>query len=303
LEEQGGNGVSDGCNEMIGCNLCAKQQACGLDQAEHGARLVRQRLEAVGRCVLVLSNKGGVGKSTVAANLAAALAGRGLRVGLADADLTGPSVPHLFGLRQARVRMGEHGLVPPQPRPELSLKLFSIGFLLPDADTPVLWRDSFKYEFLQQLVGGVDWGELDLLLVDMPPGTGGELIGLAELVGRADGAVIVTTPQELALSDVRKAVAAVREMEIPVLGLVENMAGLVCPHCDEAIYPFKGGGGSALAGELGIALLGSVPFDMAAMGLADDGAPVVLAAPTSPAALALERVAAALQERLAPVGR
>lgn len=249
-------------------------------------------MSAIGRHILVLSNKGGVGKSTVAANLAAAMAASGMRVGLADVDLSGPSLPHLFGLQGEHVRAGDAGIIPLSPAP--NLKVISLGFLLSDAATPVMWRDSFKYEFLQQLIGGVEWGELDLLLLDMPPGTGGELIGVVELIGQVEGAVLVTTPQDLALADVRRAVGALDDAGVPLLGIVENMAGLACPHCGGEIHPFKKGGGAELAQSLGVPLLGQIPLDPIAMVLADAGQPAVLAEPASPFAKAIAGIAAKL---------
>lgn len=281
------------CTELVHCSHCERQEQCRVDQTKHQEWLVGQRLASIRRRILVMSNKGGVGKSTVAANLAAVLAGQGLRVGLADIDLSGPSVPHLFGLRQARIRLGEAGLVPLTPLP--NLKVVSVGFFLEEPDSPVMWRDSFKYEFLQHLLSGSDWGDLDLLILDMPPGTGGELIGVVELMGQVEGAVVVTTPQELALTDVRRAVAALQDSGVPVLGIVENMAGLACPHCGGEIHPFKVGGGEALAASLGVPLLGRIPLDPAVMEFADAGRTAVVAAADSPVSREVCGVAEALR--------
>lgn len=283
------------CHTLETCNLCQHQATCRVDQAGHNLWLVQQRLAQVRRKILVLSNKGGVGKSTVAANLAAALAARGHQVGLADFDLSGPSIPHLFGLAQGRMRATAAGMLPLTPVP--NLRLASVGFLLPDPATPVMWRDSFKYEALIDLLGGVAWGQLDLLILDMPPGTGGELIGAVELLGQVDGAVVVTTPQELALADVRRAVSALQESGVPVLGIVENMSGLACPHCGGEIHPFSAGGGAALAAALGVPLLGRLPLDPVAVELADARLPVVLAAPELPLARALAGIAETLAPR------
>lgn len=281
------------CGQMLPCGLCPDAPGCKLDQTSHNLWLIDQRLAQVKRRILVLSNKGGVGKSTVAANLAAALAARGHRVGLADCDISGPSLPRMFGLIHGRLKVTDDGILPLEPVP--GLKLASVGFLLGDPDEPVMWRDAYKFEFLQQLYGGVAWGELDYLVIDMPPGTGGELIGTQELLVRVDGAVIVTTPQEVALQDARRAVNGCRDSGIPVIGLVENMSGLACPHCGGEIHPFTPGGG----GVAGVELLGRVPLDPEALQLAEHGFTAVLSAPEGPAGQALLGVAEAVEAALA----
>lgn len=285
------------CGRLYPCALCPDAAGCRLDQAGHSGRLLDTRLSAIRRRLLVLSNKGGVGKSTVAANLAAALAAAGQRVGLADCDISGPSIPRLFGLVHARLRITDAGVEPAEPLP--GLKVASLGFLLSDPDEPVLWRDSFKQEFLAQLYGGVNWGELDWLIADMPPGTGGELIGTTELLLQVDGAVIVTTPQEVALQDARRAVNGCRDSGVPVLGVVENMSGLTCPHCGGEIQPFGSGGAAAMAAQMGLPLLGQIPLDPQALLLADAGRPAVVAAPDGPAGRALRALASAVAAALA----
>jgi ATP-binding protein involved in chromosome partitioning len=288
------NGGASGatCEALVQCSLCEHQEHCGLDGAEHSGWLIGHRLGAVKHRVLVLSNKGGVGKSTVAVNLAVALAEHGLRVGLADADLTGPNVPHLLGLDGTRVRLGPDGLQPPEPVP--GLRVFSLGFLM-GADDPLLVRDSMKQEFLAQLLGGVAWGELDILLVDMPPGTGGELIGMAELDGGLDGCVMVTTPHVLARADARRTVSALAETGVRLLGVVENMASLRCGHCGGDVALF--GGGEAARPAPDAPVLGRVPLDPQAADAAERGEPVVGVA-GSAAGAALRAAAAALAGRL-----
>ncbi|MDF2628362.1 MAG: uncharacterized protein K0R39_2193 [Symbiobacteriaceae bacterium] len=277
------------CERFVPCSLCPEADSCARDQERHTLWLLDQRLAGIPRRILVLSNKGGVGKSTVTANLATALSHKGLRVGLLDADLSGPSQPYLFGLPGARMRTGADGLLPVEPAP--GLQLVSSAFFLQDPDDAVMWRDSYKFQFLLSLLADTTWGELDLLLVDMPPGTGGELIGLSQLLGRVDGAVIVTTPQQVAVLDARRAVTACREAEVPVLGVVENMSGQACPHCAGHIEPFRTGGGEAAARSLGVPFLGRIPLDHAVMTLADEGRPAVLANPASPGARALGAIA------------
>lgn len=284
------------CGRMLPCALCLDSQTCQFDKTSHAMWLLDQRLSRIKRRVLVLSNKGGVGKSTVAANLAAALAHAGHQVGLADCDISGPSIPRMFGLVNTRMRISEEGAVPPEPIP--GLKVASLGFLLSDPDEPVMWRDPFKQEFLEQLFNGVVWGDLDWLIVDMPPGTGGELIGTIELLMRVDGAVIVTTPQEVALQDARRAINGCRDSAVPILGIVENMSGLACPHCGGEIHPFTMGGAQATAEQMGVPLLGKVPLDPGAVLLADEGRQAVLAAPDGPAGRALLQVVAAVAKAL-----
>lgn len=284
------------CGQMLPCALCPDSPTCKLDQTSHNVWLLDQRLSRIKHRILVLSNKGGVGKSTVAANLAAALAAQGHRVGLADCDISGPSLPRMFGLLDGRLKVTNEGVEPLEPLP--GLKLASVGFLLSNPDEPVMWRDAVKFEFLQQLYGGVNWGDLDWLIIDMPPGTGGELIGTQELLIRVDGAVIVSTPQEVALQDARRAINGCRDSAIPVLGLVENMSGLACPHCGGEIHPFSTGGTELTASDLGVPLLGRVPLDPAALLQADQGRPAVIAAPDGPAGRALLAVTAAVEQAL-----
>lgn len=251
------------CEQFRPCGLCPEAGTCAHDPDRHTLWLLDQRLATIQRRILILSNKGGVGKSTVTANLAAVLSQRGLRVGLLDADLSGPSQPYLFGVPQARMRSGTDGLLPVEPAP--GLKLVSSAFFLQETDDAVMWRDSYKFQFLMSMLADTAWGDLDLLLVDMPPGTGGELIGLSQLLGRVDGAVIVTTPQQLSVLDARRAVTACREAEVPVLGLVENMSGQACPHCGGRIEPFESGGGELAARSLEVPFLGRIPLDHSVM--------------------------------------
>ncbi|HEY3364837.1 MAG TPA: Mrp/NBP35 family ATP-binding protein [Symbiobacteriaceae bacterium] len=277
------------CERPVPCELCPEAETCRLDQERHAIWLVDKRLSAISRRILVMSNKGGVGKSTVTANLAVSLAQQGLRTGLLDADLSGPSQPALFGMADVRVQAGTDGLIPVEPMP--GLKLISSGLLLASPDDAIMWRDSYKFDFLMHLIGGVAWGPLDCLLIDMPPGTGGELIGIVDLLGRVDGAVIVTTPQQVAVLDARKAIAACRDSGVPVLGVVENMSGMACPHCGGQVHPFRSGGGEVAARSLDVPFLGRIPLDGRVMELSDEGRPPMLAEPDSPGARAVSAVA------------
>ncbi len=259
-------------------------------------------IEGIARVFAVSSGKGGVGKSTVAANIAAALARAGKRVGLLDADIYGPDIPLLFGERRKPRVTGERGAEKIVPLEAHGVKLMSLGFLL-EEDQPAIMRGPLIAGILRQFLEQVDWGELDYLVVDMPPGTGDAQLSLVQTIN-VDGAVMVTTPQELSTSDVRRAIRMFERVRTPILGLVENMSGMSCPHCGEPIDVFGHGGGARLAHEMHVALLGTVPLDPAVRVAGDAGEPTALSAPGSPAGAAFhevaERVAAALDEALAP---
>ena len=233
---------------------------------------------------LVLSGKGGVGKSTVAVNLATALAAAGRRVGLLDVDLHGPSVPTLLGLDYTPVP-GRAGGIAPAPVRE-NLWAMSIQFFLPDDDDAVIWRGPRKYSAIREMLGSVDWGFLDCLVVDAPPGTGDEALALVELLGAGTGAVIVSTPQRVAVNDVRKALRFCTALDLPVLGVIENMSGFVCPHCGETTDVFLRGGAEAMAGDAGVPFLGRIPMDPAVVEAGERGIPHVEAFADSPTAAA-----------------
>ena len=226
----------------------------------------------IGYKLLVMSGKGGVGKSTVAANLAASLALAGKCVGLLDVDIHGPSIPKLMGLENERSLSHGQEIVPIEIGP--NLKVMSIGFLLASAADAVIWRGPMKYGVIRQFLKDVDWGRLDYLVIDAPPGTGDEPLSVAQLVGQPAGAVLVTTPQDLAVADVRRSVSFCEKVSLPVVGIIENMSGLVCPHCDEPRSTlFKNGGGEALAHEMNVPFLGSIPIDPEIVECGDNGTP------------------------------
>jgi len=221
--------------------------------------------------IAIMSGKGGVGKSTVAANLAFALS-KERKTGLFDADIHGPSVPKMVGLEDV------HGLAEAEggkfePVTLRNLKVFSIGFLLPSSDTPIIWRGPVKHNFIRQGIEDVDW-KADYLIIDLPPGTGDEALSVMQLA-KPDGVVIVTTPQNVAIEDVKKAISFCKKSEMKIIGIVENMAGLVCPHCSKVINVFGEGGGKELARETGIPFLGSVPLDPEVTESGEKGRPVV----------------------------
>ena len=244
--------------------------------------------------VLVMSGKGGVGKSTVATNLTMALSRLGHRVGLLDADIYGPSIPTMFGVSGRPVSMDGKSI---EPLERFGVKLMSIGFLLEDSKAAVIWRGPMLHSAVQQFMRDVAWGELDYLFVDLPPGTGDVAISLAQSVGVA-GAVVVTTPQGVSVSDVRKAVSMFQKLNIPILGVIENMSYFSCPHCSERTEIFGKGGGAELANDLKITLLGEVPIDTRVRSGGDEGKPVVVAAPESPAAVAFSAIASRVAARV-----
>ena len=245
------------------------------------------KIPGVKRVIAVASGKGGVGKSTVAANLALALARAGRAVGLLDADIYGPSQQLMMGAEEGPMASPDGRIRPVVAA--AGVKVMSFGYLI-EADQPVIWRGPMLQKALEQFVGDVDWGELDELVVDLPPGTGDVALTLCQNVPLA-GAVIVSTPQEVALIDARKALQMFRKLEVPVLGLVENMAGFVCPSCGHLEPVFGEGGGRRTAEALGIPFLGSIPLDPAIVAGGDAGTPIVAARPEAPAAKAFEALA------------
>ena len=267
------------CIYLYSCSLCDNQE-CKEDKEVHNKNIIADRMAKVKYKVLVMSNKGGVGKSTVSANLAASLALKGYRVGIADADIHGPNIPKMFGAEGKRLRIRDTGI---QPYEAFNVKIASISFLLEGADEPIVWRDVWKYDFLQQLFGSFNWGELDYLIVDLPPGTGNESITTIELVNKVGGVVIVTTPQDVALIDSRKSVTFSKINNLPIIGIIENMAGLTCPHCGKDVEVFKIGGGERAAVEMGVPFLGRIPIDPMIAVKADSGEPYIIACPDSPA--------------------
>jgi ATP-binding protein involved in chromosome partitioning len=218
-----------------------------------------EKMDQIGRKLLVLSGKGGVGKSTVAANLAISLALADQEVGLLDADIHGPSIPTLLHLEGQPLRVKGEIIYPVEFMP--NLKAMSIGFFLRDTDKAVIWRGPLKMGLLKQFLKDVAWGTLDYLVVDSPPGTGDEPLTLIQLLGKAQAAVIVTTPQEMALIDVKKCVTFCRKLNLPIIGIIENLSGFVCPHCGKTTDIFKSGGGERLARDLKLPFLGKIPID------------------------------------------
>jgi ATP-binding protein involved in chromosome partitioning len=238
--------------------------------------------------ILVLSGKGGVGKSTVAVNLATALASHGRAVGLLDLDFHGPSIPKMLGLEDRSPTVSGQKIEPIHVTGNLSV--MSMGFLLSAPDAPVIWRGPVKMGVTKQFLENVNWGSLDYLVVDLPPGTGDEALTIAQLAPNLRGAIIVTTPQDVAVLDAVKAVTFIKQLGIQVLGIIENMSGLVCPHCGEAVEIFGRGGGERAAEEFGVPYLGAIPLDPEMMRAGDEGRPYILQHSGSPTWTAVDRV-------------
>jgi hybrid cluster-associated redox disulfide protein len=241
--------------------------------AHEDQREIRERISKIDHKIVVASGKGGVGKSTVATNLAFYLAQSGKRVGILDVDINGPDIPKMLGIEDKKLSGDGERIFPVAVPP--GLKVVSMAFLLDTRDTPVIWRGPVKMGAVNQFLRDVEWGELDFLVVDLPPGTGDEPLSIAQNIPDTDGCIIVTTPQEVALLDSRKAVNFARILNMPVIGIVENMSGFSCPHCGAEIDLFKAGGGEAAAKELGVPYLGSIPVDPDIVIAGDSGVPFV----------------------------
>jgi ATP-binding protein involved in chromosome partitioning len=224
--------------------------------------------------ILVLSGKGGVGKSTVSVNLAFALANHGKKVGLLDLDFHGPNIPKMLGIEDQRPAVLAHTIEPVHVTGNLAV--MSMAFLLPDTSTPVVWRGPMKMVAIQQFLAEVNWGSIDYLVVDLPPGTGDEALTIAQLAPNVKGAVIVTTPQDVAVMDAIKAAKFIEKLELPVIGIIENMSGMICPHCGDTIDLFSHGGGKKAAEDLGVPYLGAIPLDPEMVKAGDEGRPYIL---------------------------
>jgi ATP-binding protein involved in chromosome partitioning len=232
--------------------------------------------------IAVISGKGGVGKSTVTVNLAAAFALHGNRVGILDADLHGPSVPRLLGLTGQQVKVGPPGAFP--AKGPLEMKVVSIDFFLSEERLPTIWRGPLKMTAIRQFLSDIVWGELDILFIDLPPGTGDEPLSIAQLLPDIDGVIIVTMPSELSRTVVNKAITFAQRLGMPIIGIVENMSGFVCPTCGDKIDIFQSGGGKKMAEETGVPFLGNIPIDPKVSMDSDKGSPFVIEHAGSPAA-------------------
>ncbi|MEE8279396.1 MAG: iron-sulfur cluster carrier protein ApbC [Alphaproteobacteria bacterium] len=272
-------------------DVAAARRQAGTDQMQGGQKPL---VPGVGAIIAVVSGKGGVGKSTVAVNLALGLAAGGRKVGLLDADIYGPSVPRMMGITGRPTSPDGKVLIPME---NYGVKCMSIGFLVAE-DTPMIWRGPMVIGALEQMLRDVEWGELDVLVVDMPPGTGDAQLTMAQRVPLA-GAVIVSTPQDIALLDARKGLAMFRKVEVPVLGIIENMSYFICPGCGHRAEIFSHGGARAEAEKLGVDFLGEVPLDIAIRETSDGGRPIVASNPEGENAKLFRDIADKVWESLA----
>ncbi|XHH07923.1 MAG: Mrp/NBP35 family ATP-binding protein [Candidatus Bathyarchaeia archaeon] len=256
---------------------------------------LKENMSHIKHKIAVISGKGGVGKSTVTANLGAALAKEGYRVGVLDADIHGPSIPRLYGVVGKQVKSNIAGAFPVEG--PLGIKVMSIDFFLP-GQTPAIWRGPLKMKAIKQFLTDVLWGELDYLLIDLPPGTGDEPLSVAQLLPEMDGVIIVTMPSVLSSEIVKKAITFAENLNMPVLGVVENMSGFICPHCGEKTEIFQSGGGTKMAQDMGVDFLGSIPIDPKIGVDADKGLPFVISYPESEASKIFIQVVAKIEDKL-----
>jgi ATP-binding protein involved in chromosome partitioning len=268
------------------CSALNRRQDESADEFEDRRKL-QSRLCRIRHKVIVLSGKGGVGKSTVAVNLAVALMLSGKRVGLLDVDIHGPSIPTMLGLEGQTIRGNEDGLLPIDTE---GLKVMSMGFLLRNQDDAVIWRGPLKMGVIKQFLKDVVWGDLDYLIIDSPPGTGDEPLSVCQLIGTLDGAVVVTTPQKVAAVDVRKSITFCRQLQVPVLGVVENMSGFACPKCGEVTQILRSGGGRRIAEDMQVPFLGSIPMDPKIAEACDSGQAFLRQFANSPTAILMGAV-------------
>jgi len=269
---------------------------CDSERQEQDRR-VKASMDKIKHKIVVLSGKGGVGKSTVTANLGIALARKGHagRVGILDADITGPSIPKMLGVRAHGLAMGPPGVFPALG--PLDMKVISMDYFLPSDETPVIWRGPMKSAAIRQFLGEVVWGDLDFLLVDMPPGTGDEALTVVQSIQNIGGVIIVTVPSEVSQIVVKKAVTFTRQLNVPVLGIVENMSGFVCPKCGTETNIFRTGGGQKIADDLGVRFLGRIPLDPRICEDSDQGTPFIIQHSDSPAAKAFMEIVRRIEEQ------
>jgi ATP-binding protein involved in chromosome partitioning len=236
-------------------------------------KVLKDRMSRIKNKIIVMSGKGGVGKTSVSVNLSYALALMGREVGLVDIDLHGPNIAKMLGVEGQNFIGSDNGIEPVRVLP--NLKAASISFATPNPDMPIIWRGPLKMSAIRQFLEEINWGELDYLIIDSPPGTGDEPLSACQLIPEVSGAVIVTTPQDVSILDARKSVFFARQLKIPIIGIIENMSGFVCPHCGKETPIFKKGGGEKAAKNLGVPFLGRIPFEPELVELADRGVPFV----------------------------
>jgi len=251
-------------------------------------RRLKERMSRIDHKLIVISGKGGVGKSTVAVNLAYGLAAKGNRVGLLDVDIHGPNIAKMLGIEDKRLIGSDLGIEPIEVMS--GLKAVSLALLFEDRDQPIIWRGPLKMITIKQFLADVNWGELDFLIVDSPPGTGDEPLSVCQLIPDLGGAIIVTTPQDVAVLDSRKSVLFAKELKVPIVGVIENMSGFICPHCGKEIDLFGMGGGERAAADLKVPFLGRIPVESEMVKSGDSGKPFLSAGKISPAATVMDNI-------------
>ena len=267
-------GEKEKCSVGSACEFCDISGTCSPKEKQyHEQERLARKLVRIRHKVMVMSGKGGVGKSTIATNLAASLALRHFHVGILDADIHGPNVAKMLGVESRHLVGRVDGVEPVEIFK--NFKAVSMAFLGHDPDKAIVWRGPVKHAAIKQFIADVNWGDLDVLVIDLPPGTGDEPLSVAHVIKDVDGSLIVTTPQDVSLLDSRKAINFSRLIRVPVLGIVENMSGMVCPHCDTRIELFKVGGGEKAALEMGVPFLGRIPIDHRVVESCDTGKPFV----------------------------
>lgn len=272
----------------------AQLEAYKQQQSDEQQRL-KDRMGKIKHKIAIISGKGGVGKSTITVNLAAAFAQKGNKVGVLDADIHGPSVPKLLGLEGREVKTGPPGVFPVEG--PLGMKVMSIDFFLAE-QMPTIWRGPLKMRAIRQFLSDIVWGELDFLFIDLPPGTGDEPLSIAQLLPEIDGVVIVTMPSQLSSSIVKKAITFAQRLNMPIIGVVENMSGFICPHCGEKTEIFQSGSGKDMAQQAGVTFMGAIPIDPKVGVDSDKGTPFVLSQTNSAATKAFMEVVQIVEEYL-----
>lgn len=295
--------MTQSCGSGSSCS--SSSSSCGTQESQQAAlaqqeNAITRSLGKIKNKILVMSGKGGVGKSTVSVNLALSLAKKGFKVGLMDVDIHGPDVVRMLNLK-GTVQPPEtpDALVPPLKYNE-NLKVVSLEYMMRDRDEAIIWRGPLKIQAIRQFVADMDWGELDYLIVDAPPGTGDEPLSVAQTIPNTK-AIVVTTPQKVALADVRKSINFCKSVKMEIIGVIENMSGFVCPHCNQTVDIFKSGGGEQVAREFDLAFLGRVPMDPKVVLAGDDGEPYLSSDEQSPAVTAFSDIVAAVENRVPPV--
>lgn len=254
-----------------------------------------KRMGKVKHKIAVMSGKGGVGKSTVAVNLAAAFAKKGYKTGIMDVDVHGPNVPKMLGVEGKDLEYAKDGIIP--VKTDGGIKVMSVGFFLSSQDTPVIWRGPAKTGVIKQFLAEVNWGDLDVLIIDNPPGTGDEPLTVLQTIP-LDGVVLVTTPQSVVQEDVVKSINLVKNLNIPIIGVIENMSGFICPHCEKEVAIFGSGNGEKMAEEMNINFLGKLPLNVETSSASDIGTPIVIKEPKSEISVRISKIVDNIESKI-----